>query len=451
MATQRLARIVQDLRGLAASHHAAEATDGDLLARFSRQRDAAAFEALVRRHGPMVRGVCQRVLRDPNDADDAFQATFLVLVRKAGSLCAPAMVGNWLHGVAYRIALQARHAAAKRRDKEAHAMVPREAPEEIWVELRPLLDQELDRLPAKHRTIVLLCDLEGKTRKETAHLLGCPEGTVASRLARARAMLAKRLARHVPGLASSSLGSVLAQNATSAGVPPSLLSSTVQAAGRFAAGSAAGLVPGKVLALTEGVLKTMLLKRLVKSAAFLTAIVFLATGTCLAIAASRAPASNEEERPEPPTQTDPKAALSVTCYQLLLDYQANEAAADEKFGSKAVQVKVSMSQARVKRLQPADIDDWMANAHGKRPYYVLHMHSTGRGFTGGRTLQLDLVLGFGEDAQKQLAALTHLQIVTVEGQCLGRTTTQNNKEIVCIKNCKIIEVAEDKAIRGVAP
>src|SRR5262249_22697344 len=143
----------------------------------------------------MVLGVCRRILRHEQDAEDAFQATFLVLVRKAASLRSPRTLANWLHGVARRTALEARSSAAKRRAKEA-ALLPRSVmPDDPWDDLRAVLDQELEQLAEKYRIAVVLCDLEGKTRKEVARQLGWAEGTVASRLARGRGILARRLAR----------------------------------------------------------------------------------------------------------------------------------------------------------------------------------------------------------------------------------------------------------------
>src|SRR5438093_644108 len=172
-----------------------ELSDGALLDRFILDRDQSAFAEIVRRHGLMVLGVCQRVLDNRHDAEDCFQAAFMVLVRKAATIHPRDMVGNWLYGVAYRTALEARKVAARRRnlEKKKQAMPKPETDAELWQELRPVLDQELSRLPDKFRVVVIACDLEGKTRSEVADLLGVPEGTVASRLARARGMLAKRL------------------------------------------------------------------------------------------------------------------------------------------------------------------------------------------------------------------------------------------------------------------
>src|SRR5262249_8074968 len=160
--------------------------------------DDAAFAALVRRHGPMVWGVCRRALANPHDAEDAFQATFLVLVRKAACVQPRDLVANWLYGVARITAHRARVANAKRRSRERHVPTRPEGPPAPVPcdDLPPLLAQELARLPDRYRAVILLCDLEGRTRKETARHLGVPEGTVGGRLARARTLLARRLARH---------------------------------------------------------------------------------------------------------------------------------------------------------------------------------------------------------------------------------------------------------------
>jgi RNA polymerase sigma factor (sigma-70 family) len=242
-------------------------TDGQLLESFISRRDEAAFEVLVRRHGPMVLGVCRRVLRDHHDAEDAFQATFLVLVRKAGSVVPREMVANWLHGVAYRTARKARALRARHhvRERQVTAMpepgsVP---PDNCWHDLQPVLDQELSRLPDKHRLPIVLCDLEGKTGKEAARQLGWPEGTLASRLSRGRALLAKRLTRRGLALSGGSLAAVLSGNAACASVPTALVSTTVKAASLLAAGQALtpGLISAKVSALAEGGLKVMFLTK----------------------------------------------------------------------------------------------------------------------------------------------------------------------------------------------
>jgi RNA polymerase sigma factor (sigma-70 family) len=262
MAAVQLSKAVDRLRSVLVQQDVAELADGDLLQRYVRQGDEAAFGALLRRHGPMVLGVCRRILGNVHDAEDVFQATFLVLVRKARTLRSPGAVGNWLHGVAYRTAREAKRAAARRRAREANVAARAPNAEDSWAELQPVLDQELDRLPEKYRAVLVLCELEGKTRKEAARHLGCPEGTVASRLATARTMLARRLARHGFALSAPALAALLAENA-SACLAPALAWSTITAASLLAAGqTAAGAISANVATLTEGALKVMLLAKL---------------------------------------------------------------------------------------------------------------------------------------------------------------------------------------------
>jgi RNA polymerase sigma factor (sigma-70 family) len=244
-------------------------SDGQLLERFLARGDAAALEALVRRHGPMVLGVCRRVLRDPHDAEDAFQATFLVLARRAASIWPREKVGNWLYGVAYQTARKARAVRARRRVREVPASgapEPEAASDVPRSDLAELLDHELSRLPDKYRTALVLCELEGKTHADAAERLGWPVGTLSGRLSRARALLARRLARRGVLLAGGPLAVLLAhsEGAASAGLPAPLLSSTVRAAGLFAAGRAAtaGAVPSGAAALAGEVLKAMLFSKI---------------------------------------------------------------------------------------------------------------------------------------------------------------------------------------------
>ena len=201
MTTGQPQAVLRHLRRLVLRDDASPA-DGELLEEFVARRDEAAFEALLRRHGPMVLGVCRRVLSDCNDADDAFQATFLVLIRNAGSLSRPELLGNWLYGVAYRTAarLRAQAAARQRRERQAmHELAAPPAEDPAWREVRSLLDEELNRLPERYRRPFVLCHLEGLTNEEAARRLGCPKGTVASRASRARERLRDRLERHSSG------------------------------------------------------------------------------------------------------------------------------------------------------------------------------------------------------------------------------------------------------------
>lgn len=270
MATTRMSELVQHLRAVAL-HDVAGTTDGQLLERFVKQRDAAAVAGLVRRHGPMVWGVCRRVLHNHQDAEDAFQAAFLVLVRRATSVVPREAVGNWLYGVAYQTALKARATIMRRkvREKQVEDMPEPTVDEQaLWGELRPVLDQELSRLPDKYRVAVVLCDLEGKTRREVAGQLGLSEGTLSGRLTRGRAMLAKRLARRGLLITAVGLAGALAHNVASASVPTAVASSTIKAVSLFAAGQLAtvGSVSVRVASLTEGVLRTMMLARVKQTA-----------------------------------------------------------------------------------------------------------------------------------------------------------------------------------------
>jgi RNA polymerase sigma factor (sigma-70 family) len=269
------------------------ATDEELLARYVATRDEEAFEAIVRRHGPMVLGVCRRLLRDLHDAHDAFQATFLVLVKKAGSVSPAAMLPNWLHGVARQTAARARCAAARRGLRERQVVVLPELETEPAApdDLGPLLDEELARLPANNRAAVVSVHLEGRTHEEAARRLGWPVGTLASRLSRGRQMLARRLGRR--GL----------DPAAATPVPASLVASTVRAGCLGGSDQAAGA------ALTEGVLNAMFLKKVKATVAVvLVAGVFALGGGLLGRggAAEGSPRPREAANPAPAPVAKPK-------------------------------------------------------------------------------------------------------------------------------------------------
>src|SRR5262249_25330472 len=238
------------------------------------------------RHAPMVWGVCRRILANYHDAQDAFQATFLVLVRKAASIASRKLLANWLYGVAHQTALKARATAAKRKVRERQVTEmpePAVSEQDLWPDLQPLLDAELSRLPDKYRAPLVLCDLEGKTRKEAARQLGWPEGTVAGRLARARVMLARRLTRHGLTVSGGALAMMLSPQAASAGVPAPVMAATIKATNLLAAGQAIapGVISTKVAALTEGVLQTMSLTKLKTTALVLVVVGILGSGVGL--------------------------------------------------------------------------------------------------------------------------------------------------------------------------
>jgi RNA polymerase sigma factor (sigma-70 family) len=304
MATSQVSEALQHLRRAVLLQDGAGLTDGELLASFIDRRDEAAFAALVRRHGPMVWGVCRRALVSHHDAEDAFQVTFLVLVRKAASILPRAMVANWLYGVAHQTALKARAMLAKRKGRERQVKEmpePAAVDEDLWGDLQPLLDQELSRLPDKYRAVIVLCDLEGKARKEAARQLKLPEGTVGSRLARARTMLARRLTRRGMALSGGALAAVLSREAASASVPASVVSSTIQAVPAAVHAAATGVISAKVAVLADGVIRTMWLAKLRAVVAVILALGFLAAG---ATALSRL-AAGQGDRPATASHTPP--------------------------------------------------------------------------------------------------------------------------------------------------
>jgi RNA polymerase sigma factor (sigma-70 family) len=251
-------------------------SDGELLRRYLELRDEAAFEALLRRHAGMVFGVCRRVLRDAGAAEDAFQATFLLLLRKAHSIRRLDALACWLHGVAYRVAVRAAVNERKRRQREREAAAMKVAAPasdaDSW-EVRSVLDAELNRLPEKYRAPLVLCYLEGKTNEEAARQLGWPSGTVKGRLARARELLRKCLARRGLAVGGAALAALLAEE-TAAAAPLGWVTATVGAAALWTRGkTAAGAFSTNAVALSEGVMRAMFLKRVITAVALLLAVV----------------------------------------------------------------------------------------------------------------------------------------------------------------------------------
>ncbi len=289
MAGGPISMVIQHLRRMVRATDAD--SDGRLLERFQTVRDEAAFETLLLRHGPMVLGVCRRVLGDAHEAEDAFQAAFLVLARRAGAVRKRESVGSWLHGVAYRCALKARiaigRAAAARRRISEHApeadmSIEHAESDATRRELRPLLDAELDRLPEKYRQPLVLCYLEGKTKEEAARILGWPEGTVSGRLHRAKELLRSRLGRRGITLSAGGLAAAITSDAVAA-VPVALIETTHRAALAFAAGNIAGAVSTPVAALAQGVIQTMMWTKLRMIAVALVALALLTSGSFVAV------------------------------------------------------------------------------------------------------------------------------------------------------------------------
>lgn len=298
-------RPAEILRHLEQSGFAADASPGDaeLLARFVRQRDQAAFALLVRRHGPLVFAVCRRITANTQDAEDAFQAVFLVLARKAGRITHPALLGNWLYGVAVRVARRARRSATRRRAREVQvavmpeASVSRDAPDDIG----PLLHEELAALPAWYREPIVLCDLREFSRADAATALGIPEGTLSSRLVNGRKKLAARLARRGIVCSAPALPALLVEGRATAGVPEELVTKTCGLVADWSAGAA---VPASVSRLATGGLPV---RKLLLLGAFTIALT--AAGAVLANQASDPP--NPADPPKPPdppvVKADPPA------------------------------------------------------------------------------------------------------------------------------------------------
>jgi RNA polymerase sigma factor (sigma-70 family) len=321
MAQNTLREVLRHLRKLCAAAPERDLGDGELLERFLARGEEAAFSLLVQRHGPMVLDVCRRVLGDRHAAEDAFQATFLVLVRRPGSIRRRGALGSWLFGVAQRVARHERAREAARRGRERRAAErPRAAtPDEpAWQELRGLLDEEIGSLPESYRAPVVLCYLEGKSYGQAARALGWSKSSLASRLSRARELLRGRLSRRGVGLSAAALTAALSERAPAAAVPARLTLSTVSEASRCAARKAvAGGAPtSRAVALGEGHLNTTAgLKR--KALFFLLALGLAVAGAGLA--GHEAPGEKAPPTPRaaaaggrPDQQQPPEAAETFT-------------------------------------------------------------------------------------------------------------------------------------------
>jgi RNA polymerase sigma factor (sigma-70 family) len=263
-----LQRIVGQLRQAHEPDPSAPCADAELLARWVAAHDQAAFTLLVSRHAPMVLDVCRRILRDEQESEDAAQAAFFILARKAGSIGRRQALAGWLYRVAYRAALQSRARLARRPtpdESAARAAVAAPDDELIWRDLRPVLDEEVSRLPAKCRVPFVLCHLEGRTNEDAARELGCPVGTVLSRLSRARERLRTCLARRGVTLSAAALTAGLVRTEAA----PALV---VQ----FTSGSAVALSPAAAQ-LAEGIMRTMLIEK-VRHAAAAVVLVLVAAG-----------------------------------------------------------------------------------------------------------------------------------------------------------------------------
>jgi RNA polymerase sigma factor (sigma-70 family) len=316
MSVPSLGSLLCRLRRLIDRRDCLSPTDADLLARFTAERDEAAFELLVWRHGPPVFRLCRRMLRREQDAEDAFQATFLTLARRAAAIGKRESVASWLYKVAYRIVLRLRQRQDRRRalpldgQPEPPARLEHQGPE---ADVRAALDEEVSLLPDKYRAAVVLCYLEGKTNSQAAAKLGCPRGTIDSRLAWARERLRQRLQRRGVGMSAPALLIGLAGPATSAELPAALAGTTAHLAVQFA-GGAAGLGSVPSIFLARGVLRAMFLGKLKTLFAAVTVTAFLAAGSWGLLPSSTAEAQDGPPAiklgsPPPSAPTEPAAEV----------------------------------------------------------------------------------------------------------------------------------------------
>jgi RNA polymerase sigma factor (sigma-70 family) len=308
-------------------------TDRHLLRRFAAEGEEAAFAALVLRHGPLVLSVCRRLLGDAHDAEDAFQATFLLLARQAGAIRKPDSLASWLYGVAYRLADKMRSQSARRRRLERTAPCPTPADpaaEVTWRELRAVLDEELSRLPDHYRVTFQLCYEEGNTQDEAARRLGWPRGTLKRRLERTRDLLRSRLMRRGITLSAALIGLGLAARMASASVPAPLLDDTLRAVATLP-GAASGVVanePASTFGMGERLANVLAVARAALLLSFLLALCFIPGGPAVLRSASGAEppaatplqetpqreAKDKDPRPQhafPDYTTDPEAGPHV--------------------------------------------------------------------------------------------------------------------------------------------
>ncbi len=304
--------LLRFLRSIKAKEATGALSDRQLLETFLSQHSEASFTALVQRHGAMVFGVCRRLLQHTQDAEDAFQATFLALARQAYTIRRQEALGSWLHGVAYRIAEKMKRTAARRSTRE-RCMTPLPCGDVLdditWRELRSVLDEELQRLPEKYRAPLVLCYLEARTQDEAAQRLGWSKNTFGRRINQARQMLARRLTRRGLTLSAALSVPLLTDTSAQAALPPLLVATTVHAGLASAMGNAvSGMVSDQVVALAESGVGSLLAKK-ASIAVVLLVSLMLSMGSLLAYRA--APSRTFAEAPAaPPPQSPPARSAS---------------------------------------------------------------------------------------------------------------------------------------------
>jgi len=326
--------VIDSLQRLFETGTATSLSETQLLERFITRGDETAFESILLRHGPMVLRVCGHVLDDPHDVDDAFQATFLILVKKAGAIRDRAVLGTWLYGVARRVAIRARMTARRRQSCERTGMAKLEVADRHEAraeanEIRALVDEELQRLPQRYRAPLILCDLEGQTHEQAAALIRCPVGTVKSRLSRGRQRLRDGLARR--GLATTALTDApLLATETASAVPAELLNGTIKKAVQLVPGRAASAVvfSAQATQLMGGVMRSMVYSRLKIAAIAGLAVVFAAVAAV--------PSFVSRATVEPALAGEQEAAKSKTAVKSLS--QANPSPKTPERGSERYQL-----------------------------------------------------------------------------------------------------------------
>ena len=363
---------LRDIRTLFSDGMLGGLTDRQLLERFVNRNDSSAedaFTILLERHGPMVWGVCRRLLPDRDAAADAFQATFLVLVRRASAVRVDDSLGPWLYGVSRRVAARERATALRRRARETGGVeaAAGPAPDPDRAERLAILDEEIGRLPERQRAAVVLCDLEGLPHEEAARRLGCPVGTVESRLSRGRQRLRDRLVRRGLAPAAAALWAEMAREA-SAAMPAALIKHSA----RFVTSSpAAGAVPVAVTALAEGVIQMMWLARLKPLVAVAAALILATAGVAVQGRQQPAPeGAREQAKTAPaPSRQPARPAAAVP------DMAANQALARQQLAliDEAWALMHSLAQNARIEISTAPFGRW-----GRRRLEALHKAGAGK-------------------------------------------------------------------------
>ncbi len=402
MSSSALAAGIRQLRHKLAGHRPIEDSDEQLLDAFMNRRDDNAFAVLVRRHGPMVLQICRRVLGHEQDAEDAFQATFLVLARNAAALRNKSSLASWLHGAAYRTALKAKQSAARRRKYEGQAPSRRAAnpaDDLSWREVRMLLDEEINRLPEKYRSVFVLCCLENLSRAEAGQRLGLKERTVLSRLAEARKRLAKRLARRGVELTAVLAAVALAVQPASA-LPAGLMATTIKAALTMAAGEGlSGIVSASVAELVKGMMATMMVSKTKIATVLLLSVSVLSGAGVWAYRslAENALLSSAQPREPPTAKADVKSKTGPSKYAVAKTLEIQGRVLDPEGKPKAGAKLLLLEKDGIAEIGVTTADGRFTVSVPKNGYLIARSNDAGMEFIGlslvqpGKPVELCLV------------------------------------------------------------